>query len=127
MRVADGKVHYHADLFGHGLRQGAAGDGEILCKDIDEPAVDRAAAGHHAVSVGMALVHAEVRAAVMDEHVVFFETAFVEKEGQTLARRKFSLFMLRSDALFAAAETGFCPTLNEFGDILSLYAHKKKV
>ena len=124
--VADCEVHDLADLLGHGLGQRTAADGEILGKDIDQAAVNRAAAGHDAVAVRMALVHAEVRAAVLDEHVVFFETAFVEKEGQTLARREFTLFVLRFYALFAAAETGFGPALNEFGDVLSLYAHKQK-
>ena len=44
------RVHHLADLHRVAFRHGAAEHGEILREDIDQPAVDRAAAGHHAVA-----------------------------------------------------------------------------
>ena len=45
-----GDVHDLADLGGMHARQRAAEHGEVLAEDIDQPAVDRAVAGHHAVA-----------------------------------------------------------------------------
>jgi hypothetical protein len=52
------------------------------------------------------VLHAEVGTAVLDEHVPFFEGAFVEQQFQPLARRQLALGMLRLDALLAAAQPG---------------------
>ncbi len=54
-------------------RQRAAEDGEVLGEDIDEPAVDRARSGDDAVAGDLLLLHPEVGAIVLDEHVIFFE------------------------------------------------------
>ena len=44
------QVHDLADLLGVGLGQRAAEDGEVLAEDEDQPAVDGAVSGHHAVA-----------------------------------------------------------------------------
>ena len=126
---ADRQVHHLANLFGHRLGQGSAGDGEILRKDIHYTAVDGAAAGHHAVAVEVLLVHAEVRAAVLHEHIVLLEAAleaaFVEKERNPLAGGQLALGMLGLDAFLPAAETGVRAPLNQLLDVLSLNAHSR--
>ena len=86
------------------LRQRAAEHGEILCEDIDQPAVDRARSGDHAVAGDLLLLHAEVDAIMLDVHVDFFERARVEQHGQPLARGQPPLGVLRRDALLPAAQ-----------------------
>ena len=68
-----------------GLRERAAEDGEILAEDEHEAAVDHAVAGDDAVARRPVLLHAEVVAAVLDEHVPFLERAFVEQQVEALA------------------------------------------
>jgi hypothetical protein len=85
-----------------GLGQRAAEDGEVLAEDIDQAAVDRAPAGDHAVA-GDFCLHAEVGAAVLDEHVELLEGALVEQQLDALARGQLALGVLRLDALLAAA------------------------
>ena len=96
-------VHDLADLLGMGLRQRAAEDGEVLAEDEDQPAVDRAVAGDHAVARDLLLRHAEIRGAVLDEHVPFLEGAGVEQQLEPLARGELALGVLRLDAPLAAA------------------------
>ena len=55
---------------------------------------------------GRLLLHAEVVAAVLDEHVPFLEAAGVEEQLDPLARGELALGVLRIDALLAAAEAG---------------------
>ncbi len=76
----------------------AAEHGEILAEDEDQPAVDRAVAGDHAVARDLLLVHAEIAAAVLDEHVPFLEGAGIEQQLEALARGQLALGVLRPDA-----------------------------
>ena len=71
----------------------------------------------------MACFHSEVGAAVLDEHIEFLETAFVQKEGQTFAGRKLALCVLSVNALLTSAEFRTLATLDEFFDFICLYAH----
>ena len=66
-------IHDLADLLGMGFRQGAAEHGEVLREDEDETAIDGAVAGDDAVAGNLLLVHAEIGATMLDEHVPFFE------------------------------------------------------
>ena len=50
------------------------------------------------------LLHAEVDAAVLDEHVELLERALVEQQLDALARGQLAALVLRLDALLAAAE-----------------------
>ena len=84
--------------------QGAAEDGEVLGEDENGAAVDRAPAGHHAVAGDLRLLHAEIGAAVLDEHVEFLERAVIEQKVDALARGELALGVLRRNALLSAAE-----------------------
>ncbi len=86
------------------LRQSTAEHGEVLAEDEDQAAVDHAVARDHAVAGDLVVLHAEVGAAVLDEHVPFFEGALVEQHLQALARAELALGVLRLDALGAAAQ-----------------------
>src|SRR4029079_12581686 len=77
-------VHDLADLLRVPRGGRAAEHGEVLREDIDEAAVYRARAGDNAVAGDLLLVHAEVGAIMLDEHVIFFETAGIEKDAQAL-------------------------------------------
>ena len=65
---------------GVGLGEAAAEDREVLGEDVDEPAVDAAVAGDHAVARDLLVGHAEVEAAVLDELVELLEGALVEQQ-----------------------------------------------
>ena len=87
-------------------RERAAEHGEILAEHEDQPAVDRAVAGDDAVARDLLLVHAEIVAAVLDEHVPFLEGAGVEQQLDPLARGQLALGVLGLDAPRAAAGAG---------------------
>ena len=101
-----GTVHDLADLLGMTFGQRAAEDGEVLAEDEDETAVDRAMARDHAVARDPLILHAEVGAAVLDEHIGLLEGARVEEQLQALARRELAALVLGGDAPPAAAEAG---------------------
>ena len=84
-------------------RQRAAEHGEVLAEDEDQPAVDRAVAGDHAVARDLLLLHAEIGAAMLDEHVPFLEGAGVEQQLDALAGGELALGVLGVDAALAAA------------------------
>src|SRR5262249_36980540 len=96
--------HDLADLGRMHARERAAEHGEILAEDVDQPAVDRAVAGHHAVTRHFLVLHAEIDRAMLDEHVVFFERAGIEQRIDALACRQLALGVLRLDAALAAAQ-----------------------
>ncbi len=73
-------VHDLADLLGVRLAERAAEHGEILAEHKDQLAVDRAVAGDDAVARDLLLAHAEILAAVLDEHVPFLEGVGVEQD-----------------------------------------------
>jgi hypothetical protein len=99
-------IHDFADLFGVGLRQGAAEHREILAEDEHHAPVDRAVTGDDAVAEHLFALHAEVGAAVLDELVPFLEAALVQQQLQALARGQFAAVVLGVDALLPAAEGG---------------------
>jgi len=101
-----GLVHDFADFFGVGFAQGAAKDGEVLAEDEHQAAVDHAVTGDHAVAGDALFGHAEVAAAVFDEHVPLFEAAFVEQHLDALARGELAFGVLGVDALLPTAEAG---------------------
>jgi hypothetical protein len=89
-----------------GFGKRAAEDGEILREDIDHAAIDRAPACHHAIACGALCLHAEIGAAVGDEHVEFFEGAFIQQQVDAFARGQLALGVLRVDAALASAHAG---------------------
>ena len=48
------------------------------------------------------LVHAEINAAVLNEHVDFPKAPGIEEQAQPLARRQFALFLVPGNRLLAA-------------------------
>jgi hypothetical protein len=99
----DREVHDLADLARIGLRQRAAEDGEVLGEDVDQAAVDRAVAGHHAVAGHLLLLHPEVPAAVGDQRVELDEGAGVDQQLDPLAGRELAFPVLALDPFRAAA------------------------
>src|SRR5690606_19409985 len=97
-------IHHLADLLGMRLGERSAEDGEVLAEDEDEPAVDRAVAGHHAVARYAALGHAELGRAMLDEHVPFLEGTGIEQNLEALACGELAFRVLGVDPAPAAAE-----------------------
>lgn len=110
-------VHDLHDLFGVPLRKRAAEDGEVLAEDIDEAAVDRAAAGDDTVARHYLVLHSEIGAIMLDIGVEFFERALVEKHVKPFARGQLALGVLRVDALLPAPKSGGGAAAFHFGDI----------
>ena len=102
-----GLVHDLADFFSHRFRQRTAVHGEVLCEDINQTAVYRAATGHHAVAQVLFLLHAEVRATVQFEHIHFLEAARIEQHVDAFASRVLAFGMLFLNGFFSASHTGF--------------------
>ena len=100
----EGEVLHLADFLGHGFGEATAVDGEVLCIDIGEAAVDGGATADDAVAEELLLLHAEVVAAVELEHVHFLERAFVDEECDAFACRGLTFGMLFVDGRFAASE-----------------------
>ena len=107
-------VHDLADLGGMHARQGPTEDREILAEDIDEAAVDRAVAGHHAVARDFLVFHAEIDRTMLDEHVELLERPGIEQRIDALARRQLAFGVLRLDAALPTAQTRRCPPALEF-------------
>src|SRR5690606_21525450 len=96
--------HDLADLLRMRLGQAAAEDREVLAEDEDEPAVDRAVSGDDAVAGHLLIRHAEIRRAVLDEHVPLLEAVGIEQDVDTLARGQLAAFVLRVDPALSATE-----------------------
>ncbi len=94
------------DLGRVGARQRAAEHREVLRKDIDQTAVDGAAPGDDAVAGDALILHPEVVAAVLHEHIGLFEGAFVQQDADAFAGGQLALGVLAGDALLAPAQLG---------------------
>ncbi len=116
-------VHHLADLLGHSFAQRAAVDGKVLRKDIDQPSVHRAVSGHDAVAEVVLLLHAEVHAAVLDEHVELFETALVEEHVDSFACSEFALGVLPVDSLLAASQGRLFAPFDQLTDLFLNITH----
>ena len=100
------------DLLRMRLGQRAAEHGEVLREHEHRASVDGAPAGDDAVArYFLALIHAEIGAAMGDEHVELFEGAVIQQQVDAFARGQLAAGMLRFDALEAAAKTGRCAAL----------------
>ncbi len=97
-----------------GFRQRAAEDGEILRKDIDHAAIDRAPAGHDAVAIGAIVLHPEIGAAMGDEHVEFLEAALIHQQFDPLAGGQLAALVLRIDAPLPAAQSRLAAAAFQF-------------
>ena len=104
-------------------RQRAAEHGEVLGEDVDQPAVDPAVAGDHAVAGNDLLVQAEVGGAVGDEAVELDEAALVEQEVEPLARGELALLVLLRHARGSPALFGEGLAVMELVEELSGVGH----
>ena len=114
--VLESQIHDLAYLSGVSFAERAAKDGEILRKDVGQPAVDGAPAGNDPIARDDGLFHAELHRAVGDEHVVFFEGAGIEQHIDALAGGELALCMLGVDPLLPAAKASVGALLVERGD-----------
>ena len=112
----DRHIHDLANLLRVGFGKRAAENGEILAVDEDDAAVDGAVTGDAAVAGDFLVVHVEVGAAMLDEHVVFLEGIRIHQHVDALARGELALGVLRFDAHLAAALAGAVAFLLEFGN-----------
>ena len=103
---AHGHVHDLADLLRMGFGQRPAQHGEVLGEHIDLPPVHGAPAGDDAIARVFLLFHAEIDAAVRDEHVVFLERPLVQQQVDALARGQLALGVLAVDAALATTKAG---------------------
>ncbi|MNV29877.1 hypothetical protein D3C71_1211230 [compost metagenome] len=94
-----------------GFRQRAAEYGEILGKDVDLPAVDRAPPCDYAITGDFLVRHAEIDGAMGDIHVEFFERTLVEQHLDPFAGRQLAFGMLGLDPPDAAAQPRLRATL----------------
>ena len=69
------QVHHLADLLRVAFGQRPAEHGEVLAEHAHQPAVDRARAGDHAVAGDDLVLHPEIDAIMLDEHVELLEAA----------------------------------------------------
>ena len=91
-------------------------NGEVLCEDEDETTVDRTTTCYDTVAKELLLLHAEVMATVLLEHVVLFERTFVEQHVDTLAGSVFATFMLFLNCFFTTTETSLLTLLDQLLD-----------
>ena len=77
-----------------------------MAEHIDLTAIHRAPARDHAVPGGLFRFHAEVNAAMGDEHVELFERPLVQQKLDPLARRQLALGVLGIHPALPSALTG---------------------
>ena len=89
-----------------------------MCKNVDQTAIDRTTSGYDTIARVVFFLHAEVGAAMFNEHVHLFETAFVQQHGYTLTGCIFTFFVLLGNSLFATALTRYSATVDKLFDFL---------
>ena len=97
----DRLVHHLANLLGVGHGQGAAEHREVLAEDVGPPAVDEPVAGDHRVPGDLLLLHPEVGAGVLHEHVVLHEGPRVQQHGDPLPGSQLPFLVLRVNPLLS--------------------------
>ena len=106
-----GHIHHFTDFQGHGFGKGTGRHGEILSKHINQTTFDCSVSGYDAVSQIMLLVHPEVCATMLYEHVHFFKAAFVKEHGNTFAGCVLTFIVLFFDGFRTSTQTGLCAKL----------------
>jgi len=105
--VLQGQVLDLGDLGGMSLAKGPTHDGEILGKDVDQPAADRTIARDHPITQGDALAHAKIAHMVCGQGIQLLEAALVQQRGDALSSGHLAFFMLLFNRAGAAALLGF--------------------
>jgi len=91
----------------------ATEDREVLGKNVNHAAIDRAPAGHDSIARDPVFLRTEFRVAVLDEHVELLEGIGVEKELDPLAGGELAAVVLGLDPRFPAAHARPLPPLFE--------------
>ena len=117
------QVHDLADLAGVGLRQGAAEDREVLREDEDQPAVDGAVAGDHAIAEIVLAVRIGRRGAVRDERVELDERSGSSSSSRRSRAVSLPISCCRSIRSAPATEQRFRAHLAKAGDPLVVRRH----
>ena len=82
----------------------AAGDGEVLAGQVDEPPVDRRCAGDDAVGWHVLVCHAEVSVAGAGEQADLLEAPGIDQRRDALAGGQLAGLLLLLELVGAAAE-----------------------
>ena len=90
--------------------------GEVLCEDEYQTTVDGTGTGNHTVAQELLLLHAEVMATVLLEHVVLFEGTLVQQHLDALAGSIFALVVLLLYGFLTTTETSLFALLDELLD-----------
>ena len=88
--------------------------GEVLCKDEYQTSVNRTRTGYHTVAQELLLLHAEVVATMLFEHVVLFERTFIKQHLNTFACSIFTFVVLLLYGFFTTTETSLFALLDKF-------------
>ena len=118
------QVHDLADLLGVGLRERSPEDREVLAEDEDEPAVDRAVAGHDTVAQHVVLGETEFGGSMGDEGIELDERARIEQEIEPLPGRQLAPGVLTLDPYGPATEQRLGPHLIEPAQSLIIRRHR---
>ncbi len=112
--IAQRHVLYLGDLLRMRLGQRAAENGKILGEDKNRAAIDSTPAGNDAIAGNLGLlVHAEIRAAMLHEHVEFLERAVIEQKFDPLTRCQLAALVLGIDPRLSATKTSLRAALFE--------------
>ena len=91
---------------------------KVLCEDEDQTAIDSTATGYDAVTGELLLLHTEVVATMLLEHVVLFERAWVEQHVDTFACSVLAALVLLLYGFLTTTETGLFALLDELLDFV---------
>ena len=93
-------------------------NGEVLCEDEHQTAVDGTGTCYDTVAEELLLLHTEIMAAMLLEHVVLFERTFVEQHLNALTGCVLSAFVLLLNSFLTTTETGLFALLDELFDLV---------
>ena len=71
----------------------------------------------------MLLLHTEVVATVLYEHVHFLETAWIQQQGDTFACCQFAFLVLLGNGLLTTADASLLAEFHQLLDLFCLIAH----
>ena len=93
-------------------------NGEVLCKNKDQTTINRTRTSNNTVTQELLLLHTEVMAAVLLEHIILFERTFIEQHVNALASGVFAFVVLLLYGFLATTETSLFALLDELFDFL---------
>ena len=91
-------------------------NGEVLCEDEYQTALDSTATSHDTVAKELLLLHAEVVATVLLEHIVLFERTLVQQHVDTLTCSILATVMLFLDCFLTTTKTSLLALLDQLLD-----------